>query len=108
MQLNTLRRWPNVKGLLPGDVEVSYIFCYKRSGSKVRTLACGGKEKSWNSSYFDELGFKGQIGYMDRILMASAKTPPERIKILQNALSKLKGDKTFKKFMSRLGENMNL
>ena len=38
--------------------------------------------------------------------MAPSKTPPERIKILQDALSKLKDDKTFKKFMKRLGENM--
>ena len=38
--------------------------------------------------------------------MAPAKTPPERIKVLQEALAKLKGDKTFKKFMGRLGENM--
>ena len=38
--------------------------------------------------------------------MAPAKTPPERIKILQDALSKLKDDKTFKKFMKILWENM--
>ena len=43
---------------------------------------------------------------MDRILMAPAKTPPDRIKKLQDALGKFKGDKTFKKFMGRLGENM--
>ena len=71
------------------------------------TKACGAKEKSLGTPpTFEELGFTGQIGYMDRILMAPAKTPPERIKILQDALSKLKDDKTFKKFMKRLGENM--
>ena len=100
---------PMVKGLLAGDVEAVLHFpsVIKGQGSKVRTLACGAKEKSLGTPpTFEELGFTGQIGYMDRILMAPAKTPPERIKILQDALSKLKDDKTFKKFMKRLGENM--
>ena len=62
---------------------------------------------SWPKIIFpDSLGFTGQIGYMDRILVAPAKTPADRIKKLQDALAKLKGDKTFKKFMGRLGENM--
>ena len=100
---------PMVKGLLSGDVEAVLHFpsVIKGQGSKVKTLGCGAKEKSLGTPpTFDELGFTGQIGYMDRILMAPAKTPPERIKVLQEALAKLKGDKTFKKFMGRLGENM--
>ena len=100
---------PMVKGLLSGDVEAVLHFpsVIKGQGSKVKTLGCGAKEKSLGTPpTFDELGFTGQIGYMDRILMAPAKTPAERIKVLQEALAKLKGDKTFKKFMGRLGENM--
>ena len=100
---------PMVKGLLSGDVEAVLHFpsVIKGQGSKVKTLGCGAKEKSLGTPpTFDELGFTGQIGYMDRILMAPAKTPPERIKVLQEALAKLKSDKTFKKFMGRLGENM--
>ena len=35
--------------------------------------------------------FNHSIGYMDRILVAPAKTPADRIKKLQDALAKLKG-----------------
>ena len=99
---------PSMQGLLSGDVEAILQFPsgINAQGDKVRTLACGAKEKSLgNPPVLSDLGFPGQIGYMDRIILAPAGTPDDRIKILQSALSKLKDDKTFKKFMKRLGEN---
>ena len=48
--------------------------------------------------------FLESIGEVTRLPVDSKQ--PYRIKKLQDALAKLKGDKTFKKFMGRLGENM--
>jgi tripartite-type tricarboxylate transporter receptor subunit TctC len=98
---------PTMQALLAGDVEAILQFPsgVNAQGNKVRTLACGAKEKSLgNPPVLSDLGFPGQI-YMDRIILAPAGTPNDRIAKLQSALVKLKDDKTFKNLMKRLGEN---
>ena len=43
---------------------------------------------------------------MPRIIMAPSKISKDRLQILRQAFRKLYDDKTFKKFMTRIGENM--
>jgi tripartite-type tricarboxylate transporter receptor subunit TctC len=43
---------------------------------------------------------------MDRIIMAPRKMKEDRVKILRDAFRKLYGDKTFKRLMGKIGENM--
>ena len=44
---------------------------------------------------------------MDRIIMAPKGVPQDRIDILRGAFKKLYKDKTFKRLIKALGENMN-
>ena len=43
---------------------------------------------------------------MDRIVLAPKGVPEDRMKILRDAFAKLNSDKTYKKLMARIGENM--
>jgi tripartite-type tricarboxylate transporter receptor subunit TctC len=44
---------------------------------------------------------------MERIVMAPADTPDERIDVLRDAFQKLYEDKTFLKLMKQMDENLN-
>ena len=43
---------------------------------------------------------------MDRIVLAPKDVPEDRMQILRAAFAKLNSDKTYKKLMTRIGENM--
>jgi tripartite-type tricarboxylate transporter receptor subunit TctC len=51
-----------------------------------------------------EMGFS--VSHMNRIIMAPSGIPKERLEILRAAFGKLMKDKTFKRMMGKLGENM--
>ena len=53
-----------------------------------------------------ELGYKGVGFTMDRVFMAPAKTPADRLKTLREAFEKLTKNKSFKRFMRSIGENV--
>jgi tripartite-type tricarboxylate transporter receptor subunit TctC len=74
---------------------------YKGGGPAVAAILAGDADFIRS---FKELGFEG--GNMDRIIMAPRKLKAERLQILRDAFRKLYKDKTFKKLMGRIGENM--
>ncbi len=56
---------------------------------------------------FKELGYPSGGAIMDRIVMAPAGTPDDHLDKLRAAFVKLYEDKTFKRLIKQLGENMN-
>lgn len=102
---------PAVAATLAGDADFhfgfpSVIFPHAKAG-KVRLLAVAGNKRLKEIPEvpcFKELGFTG--GNMERIIMAPSKISKDRLQILRQAFRKLYDDKTFKKFMTRIGENM--
>ncbi len=57
---------------------------------------------------FEEAGIDGDIGFMHRVVMAPADTPPEVLKKLEESFLALAEDKTFKNPMKKLGESTDM
>lgn len=77
---------------------------------KVRVLAvAAGKrlEALPDVPAFGELGYPYQGAVMERIVMAPAGTPDDRIEVLRQAFSKLYQNDKFLKLMSQMEENTN-
>jgi tripartite-type tricarboxylate transporter receptor subunit TctC len=104
---------PALQAALKGDVDVTVGFPaqslpYLKTG-QLRFYAVGADQRlkeAPDCPTLKELGYPVESLLMSRIIMAPRKTPPERIKILQDAFRKLYKDKTFIKLMDNLGENM--
>ena len=56
---------------------------------------------------FSELGVGGDVGFMHRVVLAPKDIPEDRLALLREAFGKLNGDKTYKRMMSRMGENID-
>ena len=77
---------------------------------KIRILAVAGPERLEGLPEihsFSELGYPSHGIAMERIVMAPAGIPEERIEILRNAFASLYEDKSFLRLMRQLGENLN-
>ena len=104
---------PAMQALLAGDADVSMGFPsvigpLLESG-KIRVLASSGPERIYDDiPTFTEAGIEGDVGFMHRVVLAPAGTPPEVIKKLEDAFTALKDDKTYNNLMGRLGENTDL
>lgn len=102
---------PSLRALLAGDADVTFQFpsTILGQGNKVRTLACVLDEPTLGSPpTFASLGFPGEIGEMHRIVMAPRGIPADRLAKLREAFVALQEDKTYKRLISRLGEDSNL
>jgi tripartite-type tricarboxylate transporter receptor subunit TctC len=72
---------------------------------KIRALASAGDKQVFaDVPTLKKLGY--ETGTMDRIVLAPKGVPEDRMKILRAAFAKLNSDKTYKKLMIRIGENM--
>ena len=104
---------PAMQALLSGDAEVTMGFPsvlgpLVESG-KVRVLATAGPERIYDDvPTFGETGIQGDIGFMHRVVLAPAGTPPEVIEKLEGSFSALLEDTSFQRLMGRLGENTDL
>jgi tripartite-type tricarboxylate transporter receptor subunit TctC len=103
---------PSLQAMLAGEADFSFLFPMPlidlhRQG-KIRILATAGEERMKQIPEvptFKELGYG--TGYMmDRTVMLPRKTPQDRVQILRDAFRKLNKDKSFRKFMARVGENI--
>ena len=77
---------------------------------KIRILAVAGPERLDDIpdiESFGELGYPSDGTAMERIVMAPAGTPKERIEILRRSFASLYEDKSFLRLMRQLGENLN-
>lgn len=102
---------PAMAAILAGDADFhlafpSVVLPHAKAG-KVRLLAVAADKRLKeipNIPSFKDLGFEG--GVMQRIIMAPRKIKAEKLQILRDSFRKLYEDKTFKRMMGRLGENM--
>lgn len=105
---------PARRAVLAGDGDftigrISHVLSGYQAG-ELRILAVAGDKRLAELPEvpsFKELGYPSSGGVMDRIVMAPAGTPQDRIDKLQAAFVKLYEDKTFKRLIKQLGENTN-
>lgn len=100
---------PAMQALLAGDGDFMMSFPSQAQplieAGKIRALATAGVKQVYKDvPLLKDLGYS--VGTMDRIVLAPAGVPEERMKVLRDAFAKLNSDKTYKKLMKRIGENM--
>ena len=104
---------PALQALLSGDADVTMGFPStlgsQIAAGKLRMLATAGEKRIYDDvPSFSEIGIGGDVGFMHRVVLAPAGTPDDVIATLSKSFEALIGDKTFKKMMGRLGENIDL
>lgn len=104
---------PAMQALLSGDADVTMGFPSVLGplldSGKARVLATAGPERIYDDvPTFGEAGIKGDIGFMHRVVLAPAGTPPEVVEKLEGAFTALQEDRSYQRLMSRLGENTDL
>jgi tripartite-type tricarboxylate transporter receptor subunit TctC len=100
---------PSMAGFLAGDADFTMQFpsTILGQGDTVRVLASGAKGLFKGVPSYGESGYSGDLGSMRRIIMAPRGIPADRLKKIQDALVKLQGDKTYKRLIAAIGENLN-
>jgi tripartite-type tricarboxylate transporter receptor subunit TctC len=101
---------PAMRGVLAGDVDFTVAFpsVITSQGDKVRTLVTLADKPAFpNVPTTGEVGFPdvANIATMQRVVLAPAGTPPERLAKLREAFAKLAQDKTYMTLLKKLGEN---
>ena len=102
---------PAMQALLAGDVDFTMAFpsVVGAQGDKLRVLASFGSEQVFDGvPTLEELGYDVDSGLMQRVVLAPADIPADRMVALQKAFSEMQKDKTYKRLMARLGENTEL
>jgi len=100
---------PAMQALLAGDGDFMFSFPSQAqplvAAGKIRALASAGNKEIWPGvPLFKDLGYT--VGKMERLVLAPKGVPEDRMQVLREAFKKLNGDKTYKKLMKRIGENM--
>jgi tripartite-type tricarboxylate transporter receptor subunit TctC len=102
---------PTFQGVLAGNGDFAMLFpsvildSYK--AGKIRLLGVAGDKRLKECPEvptLKELGYSA--GVMERTILAPRKIKEARIKILREAFLKLYKDKTFKRMLGKIGENM--
>ena len=107
---------PALRAVLSGQDDVGIAFptqarAHIRTG-KIRALMITGDKRLSKDADFknvpsaSELGFKSVSFQMERIFMAPAKVPADRLAKLRTAFEKLITNKSFKRFMKSIGESV--
>lgn len=104
---------PAMKALLADDADMTTGFpiTIQTVGSGVYPLACGAMAEGVPEGtpiYGKDIPEMDGVGHMQRIVMAPKGVPADRMAKLRKAFQDLKGDKTFKRLMGRLGEQTNI
>ena len=100
---------PAMQALLAGDGDFMMSFPSQAGplveAGKIRALASAGDKRVFSDvPTLKELGY--ETGTMDRIVMAPKGVPEAKMKVLRDAFAKLNSDKTYKRLIKRIGENM--
>ncbi len=101
---------PAMRGVLAGDVDwtVAFPSVITSQGDKVRTLVTLADKR-----VFKDVPTVGEIGYpdvatiatMQRVVLAPAGIPKDRLAKLREGFKKMSEDKTYKKLLQKLDEN---
>tara|TARA_A100001037_G_scaffold306797_1_gene355699 strand:- start:7516 stop:8493 length:978 start_codon:yes stop_codon:yes gene_type:complete len=107
---------PTLRALLSGQDDITMGFTtqsrpHVKSGKVIALAVTGDKRLSKDKDFKNvpsaaELGFKGVSFKMERIFMAPAKTPADRLATLRGAFEKILKNKSFKRFMRSIGEKV--
>jgi len=107
---------PLLRALLAGQDDIGGLFATQSrphiKAGKLIALAIVGNERLKDDPDFKnvpttvELGYPGVTATMDRIVMAPAKTPPDRLEILRDAFGKLSQSAEFKAYIKKIGEHV--
>ncbi|MEE9239751.1 MAG: tripartite tricarboxylate transporter substrate binding protein [bacterium] len=107
---------PSLRALLSGQDDVGIAFPTQSRphiiSGKVRALMITGDKRLSKDKVFKNVPSAGELGYstvsfqMDRIFMAPSKTPADRLQTLRAAFVKLTTNKSFKRFMKSIGEDV--
>ncbi len=100
---------PAMRGFLAAEADFTMAFpsTIGGQGDKVRVLASGAKGMFTDVPSFGEAGYSDDLGSMRRIIMAPRGIPADRLKKIQDSLVKLQDDKTYKRLIKAIGENLN-
>lgn len=107
---------PALRALLSGQDDIGMAFptqarAHAKTG-KIRALLVTGDKRLSDDPVFKgvpsatELGFNSVSFQMDRIFMAPAKTPADRLAKLRDSFVELTKNKSFKRFMRSIGEDV--
>jgi tripartite-type tricarboxylate transporter receptor subunit TctC len=100
---------PAMRGFLAAEADFTMAFpsTILGQGDKVRVLASGSKGLFKGVPSYGEAGYSDDLGSMRRIIMAPSGVPADRLAKIQDALVQLQGDKTYKRLIKAIGENLN-
>ena len=101
---------PAMRGLLSGDVDFTIAFpsVITSQGDKVRTLVTLADKRVFKDvPTSGELGFPNvaSIATMQRVVLAPAGIPNDRLAKLREGFAKMSKDKTYMKLLQKLDEN---
>ncbi len=107
---------PSLRALLAGQDDVGIAFPTQSRphiiSGKINALLITGNKRLSKDKVFKNVPSAGELGYnsvnfqMDRIFMAPSKTPADHLETLRSAFAKLTKNKSFKKFMRTIGEDV--
>jgi tripartite-type tricarboxylate transporter receptor subunit TctC len=108
---------PTLQALLAGEDDVGYLFTTQaRAHVKAGTLKClavAGDKPIANDPDFSDLPTMASLGYpnvsftMERIFMAPAGIPQDRLDTLRKAFAELMDNKSFQTFIKNIGETVD-
>ncbi len=100
---------PAMRGFLAAEVDFTMQFpsTILGQGDKVRVLASGAPGLFEGVPSFGESGYSDDLGSMRRIIMAPSGIPADRLEKIQGALAAMQEDKTYKRLIKAIGENLN-
>ena len=102
---------PVIQALLAGDIDFTFAFSSVLAGQDLRPLLVVGEEPLLDGvPTTSDLGYDmvSDIGVMQRVVLAPAGVPEDRLKILRDAFAKLNEDPTYRQLLGRLGENASM
>jgi len=107
---------PSLRALLAGQDDFGGLFATQArphvKAGKLIPLAIVGTQRLANDPDFKDVPTTVELGYanvtatMDRIFMAPAKTPPDRLKKLRDAFEQLSKMDSFKDYIEKIGEHV--
>ncbi len=100
---------PAMRGFLAGEVDFTMQFpsTILAQGDTIRILASGAPGLFEGVPTFGDAGYSDDLGSMRRVIMAPRGIPADRLAIIQDALVAMQEDKTYKRLIKAIGENLN-
>ena len=107
---------PTLQALLSGEDDISFIFTTQArahvTAGTIKCIAVAGDAALVDDADFAEVPTMDSLGHpdvsftMERIFMAPAGIPDDRLEALRNAFAELKENKSFQSFIKGIGEKV--